>query len=376
MAFFRRSEAQRAAFGSAPIHAAVGSAQAAREAGIGNFVRYKAGLQRERALAIPSIRRSRDLLVGQIASLPLEQYTMQWDGEEMQPVTMPPEPWMAQPDPNVTLQFILANTADDLIFYGSAYWWITARNSQGFPVSFTWLPAADIQIRDQSGSPQRFGPSNAVMFNGIELPNDDVVQFLAPSEGVLYSGSRTIWIAEQLDNAASRFASNEIAAGYLQEMPGSEPMTSDELAEMAAAWSSARLENAVGALNQYVKWVSFDMDPSKLQLAEGRQYAALDISRMMGIPPYLIGAELNRSMTYQNVADARQDLYQWGAKPIIDCISQTLSMNNVLPRGRCCRLGVEEYLEELLPDKDNETEEPTAPGENTPADQMQELPAA
>jgi len=43
---------------------------------------------------------------------------------------------------------------------------------------------------------------------------------------------------------------------------------------------------------------------------------------------------------------ARQDLYLFGAKPFIECIEQTLSMNNVTPRGRYIYLDVEYYLEE------------------------------
>ena len=51
-------------------------------------------------------------------------------------------------------------------------------------------------------------------------------------------------------------------------------------------------------------------------------------------------------MTYQNAQQARQDLYLFGAKPFIDCIEQTLSLNSVTPRGRYIELDVDSYLEE------------------------------
>ena len=97
------------------------------------------------------------------------------------------------------------------------------------------------------------------------------------------------------------------------------------------------------------------MDPSKLQLTEARTYQALEMARVANIPPYLVGAPSGSGMTYQNAQQARQDLYLFGAKPFIDCIEQTLSMNNVTPRGRYIYLDVDSYLEEaqMEPGQDN-----------------------
>ena len=97
------------------------------------------------------------------------------------------------------------------------------------------------------------------------------------------------------------------------------------------------------------------MDPSKLQLTEARTYQALEMARVANIPPYLVGAPTGSGMTYQNALQARQDLYLFGAKPYIDCVEQTLSMNNVTPRGRYIYLDVEYYLEEAnnVPGEEN-----------------------
>jgi hypothetical protein len=70
------------------------------------------------------------------------------------------------------------------------------------------------------------------------------------------------------------------------------------------------------------------------------------MARIANIPPYLVGAPSGSGMTYQNAQQARQDLYLFGAKPFIDCIEQTLSMNNITPRGRYIYLDIETYLEE------------------------------
>jgi len=62
---------------------------------------------------------------------------------------------------------------------------------------------------------------------------------------------------------------------------------------------------------------------------------------------------------------ARQDLYLFGAKPFLDCIQQTLSMDNVLPRNRFVSFDLDDYLGEHEM-ADNMTNE--LPQEETPND--------
>jgi hypothetical protein len=62
-------------------------------------------------------------------------------------------------------------------------------------------------------------------------------------------------------------------------------------------------------------------------------------------------------MTYQNVQESQRALYL-SAKQYIECISQTLSMDNVLPRGRFCRLDVSDYLVDDGGDVMQETPDP------------------
>ena len=342
---------------------------------VGNFINYTTGADRTIALRNPTISRARDLICGMVGCLEIEQYGRVWNGDEYEYVDLPPDTWFQNPDPNVTRNFIMSFTADDLLFYGRAFWVVTQRNAAGFPSAFTWIPAADVTTWDQAG-PQWWGPSSQIYFQGIQLETRDVVQFLSPIPGLLFTGSRAINTAIRLDAAAERFATMEVPAGYLKQTGGEpmsgqeladlaaerfatmevpagylqqtegEPMSGQELADLAAAWSEARLTSSVAALNQYVKWQESSIDPSKLELVNARTYQALELSRVANIPPYLVGAPTGSGMTYQNAQQARQDLYLFGSKFYIDCIEQTLSLNSVTPRGRYIKLDVDSYLEE------------------------------
>lgn len=249
---------------------------------------------------------------------------------------------MNRPDPSNTRNFLIAWTFDDLYFHGRAFWGVTARYANGFPSAFTWLPASMVQTGDQAG-PVWYGPSNEITFNGMALPARDVVQFISPIQGVLSMGVRAITVAQRLDQAAERFARNEIPSGWLQAASNGEPMTAEELGDLAAAWSEARQANAVAALNGAVTWNESSMDPSRMQLVEAREYQAKELARIGNVPPYLVGIAVG-GMTYQNTESARRDLWSFGARPYIDCIEQTLSGDNVIPRGRWVRLNLERYL--------------------------------
>jgi hypothetical protein len=313
------------------------------------FVQFSQSAAVNYAMNVPTISRARDLLASVVGAATIEQYAQQLDPVtgETSHVDLAPTGWMDRPDPAVTRNFLLANTFGDLFFFGRAFWLITSRYANGYPASFTWLPAADIQTADQQ-PPQWFGPSPQVTFGGQQISAGDLVQFLSPITGLIYTAPRAIRTAYRLDAAAERFALTEIPSGYLQQV-GGEPMTSDELADLAAAWATARQENAVGALNESVKWVESSTDPSKLQLTEGRSYSALELARASNVPPYLVGVSVG-GYTYQNAEQARGDLVTFGARPYIDCIEQTLSGPNVLPRGRYCELNLGVWLRDPLGD--------------------------
>lgn len=344
----------------------VGISAAAGNPMVGNFMTYTAGFDRLQAIQIPTISRARDLICGMISCLPIRQYAKQWMDDDYEDMDLPDDTWFHQPDPNVTRSFIMSWTVDDLIFYGRAFWVVTSRFGNGFPASFTWIPAADVQTRDQAG-PIYFGASKDITFNGFKLNPEDVVQFISPIQGLLSMGSRAIRTNINLDTSAERFARNQTPAGVLKQTEG-EPLSAEELAELAAGFARAREGNAIAALNQYVDWKESYMDPSKLQLTEARTYQALEMARVANIPPYLVGAPTGGGMTYANALQARQDLYLFGAKPFIECIEQTLSMNSVTPRGRYIYLDVDYYLEEAndVPGQDN-----AAPGRALPEDESE-----
>ena len=334
MGIFSR-KVDTASFASAPVQAAAGASY------IGNFLQYTTSSAEVRALSIPTVSRSRDLLAGIIGSVGLKHYSKQWNGEDYDEVFLPLEPWMEQPDPKVSRSFFFVNLMTDMMLHGVAYAYITTRYSTGLPASFTWLPASNISSTEQTGLPQFYGPSKELEFNGQPLDVSNVVQFLSPTDGILKIGQRAINTTLFLDQAADRMASLETNPGWLQQIDG-EDMSGDDLGSLASAWAAARKQNAIGALSRQVEFREFKNPPQEL-IADQRKYQSLEMARLCSVPAYLVSAPTEgASMTYQNAQQARQDLYLFGARLYMDAIEQTLSSAQVLPRNRFVEFDIED----------------------------------
>lgn len=303
---------------------------------------------RQQAMTLPTISRARDLLASLISSCPVNRVTRTWDAgtSSFTDQLVEPAAWQSQPNPGTTMTWQLAWTFDDLFFHGKAFWYIEAREN-GLGSRFRLLPASLVSIQTplwHGNAP--VGGIQALYFNGQLLEPRDVVCFWSPVEGVLSAGRRALQTAERLDIAAFRFATVPMAQGWLRQTSG-EPLSGDELREIAEAWVTAREENSVGALNEYVEWNESTFDPARMQLIESRQHAALDLARVANVPPYLVGIATG-GMTYQNSETTRQDLYTFGALPYLSCIEDTLSGPQVSPAGTVVRLDHDAWVSQTI----------------------------
>jgi len=308
---------------------------------IGQYYSYIEGDARNRAISVPTISRARDLMASVLGCMSLKMYNEIWNGNEMEKLPLAPRTWLRKIDPAVPNNFTLSFLFDDLFFYGRAFLYITSRTADGFPASFTRLPAAMVQTLDQSG-PVWFAPSKQIVFQGGELDPNDVVQFLSPIQGIIYMSTQSVATAIKLEAARYRNASSAIPAGILRQV-GGEPLSGQELADLAGAFNLARETNQTAALNEFVTYTETLTSPDKMLLIDSAEFQAMEMARLCNIPPYLAGISVG-SYSYQSSAESRMDLWTFGVRAYADCIAGTLSQNNVLPNGTYVEFDVEQYL--------------------------------
>jgi hypothetical protein len=324
--------------------AAAGSYYQSNNAGagmIGQYYSYIEGEARNRAISVPTISRARDLMASVLGCMSLKMYNEIWNGDEMEKLPLAPRSWLRKIDPAVPNNFTLSFLFDDLFFYGRAFLFITSRTADGFPASFTRLPAAMVQTLDQAG-PVWFAPSKQIIFNGGELNPDDVVQFLSPIQGIIYMSTTAVSTALKLEAARYRNASSAIPAGILRQT-GGEPLSGQELADLAASFNHARETNQTAALNEFVTYTETLTSPDKMLLIDSAEFQSKDLARLCNVPLYLCGISTG-SYAYTTSAEARMDLWTFGVKAYAECIAGTLSMNNVLPNGTFVEFDVAKYL--------------------------------
>ena len=324
--------------------AAGGMYQSANNGGanmIGTYYSYVEGDARNKCMSIPTCSRGRDLMASVIGCMGLKMYNEIWNGDEMEKMPLAPRTWLRKIDATLPNNFILSWTFDDLFFYGRAFWYVTARTADGFPSSFTRLPAAMVQTLDQSG-PVWFAPSKQIMFQGGALDPDDVIQFLSPIQGIIYQSTTAVSTALKLEQARYRNSSSAIPAGVLRQT-GGEPLSGQELADLAAAFNHARETNQTAALNEFVTYTETLTSPDKMLLIDSAEFQAMEMARLCNIPPYLAGISVG-SYSYQSSAESRMDLWTFGVRAYADCIASTLSQNNVLPNGTYVEFNVADYL--------------------------------
>lgn len=306
-------------------------------------------VSRQQAISVPSVKRSRDLIVSIAASMPFTFWRKRPITEESQRIE--PATWAERPDPARTRQWIVSWTVDDLIFHGRAYWRVRDRTAAGFPSSFELMRAASVQVE-----PDLSGVRWTVGARTVRVPAADVVEFLSPLDPVLVAGARAIGTAIKLDGAAERHADHDVPSGWL-EMDAEPPdwVEDDEgladfLSSMASAWHTARLANSTGALPQGLHYRESGSNPERLQLTEGRQHSAVEITRVMDVPGWFVSANVaGSSLTYQNAQQAHTDAIDFGAAPYIRTIEETLSGPGVTPMGNFVKLDPTEWLDVSTP---------------------------
>ena len=346
MGLFSKKEVTKAAISPIPeesVAAAVGTnyyRQNKAPNTIGSWYTYQSGLARNRAISVPAISRSRDLMASVLASMELKMCTEIWNGDEMETVPLAPRTWLRQLDPDMPNSFLFPWIFDDLFFFGRCFLYITSRTKDGYMASATRLPQGSMDTADAEG-PVWFGKSKEIYFNGGALDPADVVQIYSPTQGMIYMSEQTIATALKLCDARFRNASSAIPAGVLKQT-GGEPLSAEELGALAEAFNEARSTNQTAALNEFLTYTETTATPDKMLLIDAAEYQSKEIANLCNVPPYLLGISTG-SYAYTNSAGAKSDLWTFGLSMYAQAISSALSQQ--LPRGTYVKWDVEKWLE-------------------------------
>lgn len=275
-------------------------------------------MSRQEAMSVPAVARARNILAPTLARIPFTVTDRQ--GQDVPSGTAVHNLDPAQA-PFVTKLW----TVDDLIFHGVSWWLVTGRYSDPTNLPATFRRCLPGTVKADGGRP---------MVNDQPVAARDLIRIDGPHEGILNFASRSLRAARRLDESAARFADNPVPAIELHETEQS-GMTETEIDELVAKWARARRgENGGVAYTSRTIEARVHGAPAENLLTDGRNTAAIDAARLVGVPADAIDASLEHAaMTYANVESRLRVLVDFGLAAYAAAIVSRLSMPDITRAG-------------------------------------------
>lgn len=286
-----------------------------------------ARIDRRSAMQVPAVKRCRDLIAGSLGTLPLGLYRQ--NGEHTG--------WalFEQPEVGIPRTVTLTRTFEDLLFEAESWWLVTEFGWHTYPTRARRIAPGGATMDDRGN----------VWIDGTRQDPAKVIRFESPNDGLLTAGARAIRTCLLLDAAAAQAAEGVPPVDYFTPADDmADPFQDEtETATFLADWQTARRTRRTAWVPSAVKYNEGGWDPAKLQLAEQRQHAVLEIARVAGVDPEELGVSTT-SRTYANQFDRRKAFLDFTLGGYRQAFEDRVSMTDVSPRGYAGRLDLDAFL--------------------------------
>lgn len=285
-----------------------------------------ARVDRTSAMQVPAVKRIRDLVAGSLGQLPLGLVDPAGN----------PVAWslFEQPEVGIPRTVTLTETFEDLLFEKFAWWLVTEYQWNGYPKYVRRIHPGQVTTDDRGNC----------WIEGERRDPGQVIRFVSPNDALLVAGARAIRTCQLLDAAAARHAEGIPPVDYFRPADDADPFPTDDAAKtFLASWRDSRQARSTGYVPAGLVYESGGWDPAKLQLAEQRQHAVLEIARVAGVDPEELGVSTT-SRTYANQWDRRKAFLDFTLGGYRQAFEDRVSMTDVSPRGYLGRLDLDAFL--------------------------------
>jgi HK97 family phage prohead protease len=286
-----------------------------------------ARVTRKEAMSVPAVKRARDLIAGTLGTLPLD--VIDPSGQTV------PWPVLDQPERDVPRSVTLTRTFEDMLFETDAWWRVTEFGWRGYPYKVKRLDPRRVAVDEDRG---------VVYVDGKAVPNRELIRFMSPTDALLVAGARAIRTCLMLDQAAARHVDGTPPVDYFTPEEGVDPFDDDdEVKKFLDDWKAARQDRSTAYVPAAVKYNLAGWDPEKLQMAEARNHAVLEIAREAGVDPEELGVSTT-SRTYANQFDRRKAFLDFTLGMYRQAFEDRLSMGDVTPRDYQVKQNLSAFL--------------------------------
>jgi hypothetical protein len=246
---------------------------------------------------------------------------------------------LAQPDPDQAPSVTWTRLIEDMVLFPYAWLRVTRRyvnptGGPGFPAEAVYEPFEDVTI----------DPDNLRVYVRGRDETPDMLRFDSPvAPGALILGRRILTTSLLIEEAVRRYARMDIPAGYLRQTGGPD-MLDEDINALLDGWESARQRRSTGFLNPSLTYETVAFNAQQLQLIEGRAANAVDLARLLNLPPMSVNADQGGSLTYSTVESQNRMLLNQTLNPYLLALTGRLSMGDITPRGQRVEANLDAFL--------------------------------
>jgi len=210
------------------------------------------------------------------------------------------------------------------------------RDFAGYPVSVEVM-----RVEDVIDTPAVFAgieetqqpPADPFYYLSRRVPTRDVIKFYGSGEGGwLANGATAITTAAALEAATLMYSETPIPTVALKNSGPDLP--AEQVDALLDAWEEARANRGTAYLNNTIDAQVMGFSARDVQLVEAKNLSAVAVARFCNLDPIWVGAGVpGSSLTYSNRVDLYKNLVDTALRPVMNLVTQRLSMPDVTPTG-------------------------------------------
>lgn len=253
-----------------------------------------------------------------------------------------------RPNPFMTSFHYREMLMNALVLDGNFYSEIV-RNRKGEVVSiWPWRPDRVEAVKDIKGNLwYRYHPCDETQ-EPVTLPAEDVLHFVGPFPDGVY-GKSLIQVAKEaigLTLAAERYGARWFGSGGKPDGALTAPTKLKEstINLLKKQWKDRKTDRIL-ILEEGLKYDPFSLPPEESQFIETRKFQTVEMARILGIPPHMIG-ELERA-TFSNIEHQGINFVTYTIMPWVKRIEQEME-SKILTSAQQKTLSIRLRIEGLL----------------------------
>jgi len=286
----------------------------------------------------------RDLIAKVVANMPVDEIEYLPNGKRRR--VDEPRQIVTSPSVLVSQEDWVYQCGQSMLGRGNGYGFIAAVGRDGWPTRVEWMPPSQVSVvrRNWLDVPE-------YRLAGVPLDHQSVVhvrRWVMPGEVVGLS---------PIEFAASTVGANLAAQDYVSEwytqgghptivLSSDQPIPNEEAAQKVKdRWIQATTGDHVAVIGAGLKADTVQITPAEAAWLEITNAQAVDIARIYGVPPEMIGAAPHNasSVTYANRAERAVDFLVFNITPWVRKIEKMWS--GLLPAGRVVKLNTDALLQ-------------------------------